>query len=89
MKKFITFFSLTVILVTGLFVMKSMAALPATYDGVAKILVDTTIERTRALNAVTAVVFDSRGYDTLGESFVLFTAISCSAAILRKGLKGR
>lgn len=58
-------------------------------DGVANIMVKETINRTGAINAVTAVVFDFRGYDTLGESFVLLTAISCTAVILRKGLLGR
>ena len=28
-----------------------------------------------ATNAVTAVVFDYRGFDTLGEEFILFTAV--------------
>ena len=41
------------------------------------------LEKTSSLNAVTAVVFDFRGYDTLGESFVLLTAISGSMLILR------
>ena len=34
------------------------------------------------LNNVAAVVFDFRGYDTLGESFILLTAIAGSFVIL-------
>jgi len=42
---------------------------------------------TGANNIVTAVVFDYRGFDTLGEATVLFTAVSSVAMILRKARK--
>ena len=51
--------------------------------GVADVILREDLEKTSSLNAVTAVVFDFRGYDTLGESFVLLTAISGSMLILR------
>lgn len=35
-------------------------------------------------NVVTAIVFDYRGFDTLGEAAVLFTAV-CSIAVLFRG----
>lgn len=111
MKKFLTYFSLTVFLIIGCYVAKDMSKLPSTFDGtkvnvvelynnpsqyetndadgVANIMVKETIEKTHAINAVTAIVFDFRGYDTLGESFVLFTAISGTVVILRNALKGR
>jgi len=65
---------------------------PANYDvsevsGVAEAIVKTDLDKTRAANVVTAVVFDYRGYDTMGESFILLTAISGSMAILRKAKK--
>lgn len=41
-------------------------------------------EEVAANNAVTAVVFDYRGYDTLGEATVLFAAVTAVALILRK-----
>ncbi|MGQ9700710.1 MAG: hydrogen gas-evolving membrane-bound hydrogenase subunit E [Candidatus Bipolaricaulaceae bacterium] len=37
-----------------------------------------------ANNAVTAIVFDYRGYDTLGEATVLFTAVTGVALLLRR-----
>lgn len=37
-----------------------------------------------ANNAVTAIVFDYRGYDTLGEATVLFTAVTGVALVLRR-----
>jgi multicomponent Na+:H+ antiporter subunit B len=39
---------------------------------------------TGAANLVTAVVLDFRGYDTLGEATVLFTAVAGVVAVLRK-----
>lgn len=53
-------------------------------DGVAEIIVDENLEKTMAANNVAAVVFDFRGYDTLGESFILLTAIAGSFVILSK-----
>ena len=52
-------------------------------DGVADIMVKEDLDKTRSQNAVTAIVFDYRGFDTMGESFILLTAISGSMAILR------
>jgi len=40
---------------------------------------------TGANNAVTSVVFDYRGYDTLGEATVLFTAIAGVLILFRGG----
>lgn len=63
---------------------------PSKYDvkdakGVADIIVKENLDKTHAVNAVTAVVFDFRGYDTLGESFILLTAVSGSFVILKSG----
>lgn len=58
-------------------------------DGVASIMVKENLDKTRTVNAVTSIVFDYRGYDTLGESFILLTAISGSMAILRKSKNRR
>lgn len=41
-------------------------------------------EEVAANNVVTAIVFDYRGYDTLGEATVLFVAVIGVALILRK-----
>ena len=42
------------------------------------------LAKTQAVNNVTAIVFDFRGYDTLGESFVLLIAITGATVILRR-----
>jgi len=41
-------------------------------------------QETGANNAVSAVVFDYRGYDTLGEATVLFTAVTAVVMLFRK-----
>ena len=71
---------------------------PSSYDvsnpnGVADVIVSTNLEKTMAVNNVAAVVFDYRGFDTIGESFILLTAIAGSFVILSgnshgKGKKG-
>lgn len=43
---------------------------------------------TGAVNSVTAIVFDYRGYDTLGEATVLFTAAVALGAVAGSGLLG-
>jgi multisubunit Na+/H+ antiporter MnhB subunit len=45
-------------------------------------------EQIAANNIVTTVVFDYRGFDTLGESTVLFTAVIGVALIFRKIVRG-
>ena len=47
-------------------------------------------EKTGSANLVTGVVFDFRGYDTLGEATVLVTAVLGVLTILRiKGKKDK
>ncbi|ASJ16947.1 hypothetical protein A3L04_07605 [Thermococcus chitonophagus] len=41
------------------------------------------VEEVGGNNIVTDIVFDYRGYDTLGEATVLFTAIAGAIALLR------
>lgn len=49
--------------------------------------IDGAIEKTGSANLVTGVVFDFRGYDTLGEATVLVTAVLGVLTILR--IKGK
>ncbi len=44
-------------------------------------------EETAANNLVSAVVFDYRGFDTLGEATVLFAAVSGAYLLFRRELK--
>lgn len=87
MKKALTYISFLIIAFSFMWVAMDMSGRKSTYDGVGKIIVENTVEKTGAINTVTATVFDFRGYDTLGESFVLFTAICGTTVVLRKSSK--
>jgi len=51
-------------------------------DGAAAAIVQQNLARTHAVNDVTSVVFDFRGYDTMGEAFILITAVAGATVIL-------
>lgn len=52
-------------------------------DGVAHVIVSKNLAKTQAKNVCFSVVFNFRGYDTMGESFILIAALSGSLCILR------
>ena len=51
-------------------------------DGAAAAIVQQNLAKSHAVNDVTSIVFDFRGYDTMGEAFILVTAVTGSAVIL-------
>jgi multicomponent Na+:H+ antiporter subunit B len=51
--------------------------------------IEKSLEDTATPNMVTAVLADYRGYDTLGETTVIFTAGAACMLILRKRRKKR
>ena len=53
-------------------------------DGAAGAIVNQNLKNARAVNDVTSIVFDYRGFDTLGEASVLFTAVLGVGLVLRK-----
>ena len=60
---------------------------PASYDdsnpdGAAAAIIQQNLDKTHSVNDVTSIVFDFRGYDTMGEAFILITAVAGSAVIL-------
>ena len=58
-------------------------------DGVADVIVKKNLDKTVSHNVVASVVFNFRGYDTMGESFILVTAVTGSLVILRKVKKDK
>ena len=65
---------------------------PDSYDdstatGAADAIIQQDLARSHAVNDVTSIVFDFRGYDTMGEAFILITAVAGSAVILSTGKK--
>lgn len=87
MKNKITYLVLVVLLASFVFVGIEMGNKESSYGKVSEIIVENTKEMTGAINSVTAVVFDFRGYDTLGESIVLFTAVCGVATVLKSNKK--
>jgi len=88
MKKKIIYLTFFILLLSFIIVAFKMGQESSSYGEVSQIIVDKTISQTGAINSVTATVFDFRGYDTLGEAVVLFTAICGVAAVLRVNKKG-
>ena len=67
---------------------------PDSYDdsfasGAADAIIQQNLDKTHAVNDVTSIVFDFRGYDTMGEAFILVTAVTGSAVILFKKKAGK
>ena len=81
-----------ILLIVVLFVFFRIASVPLDHFGegslrMAKSYIEGAAERTGSANLVTGVVFDFRGYDTMGEAVVLVTAVLGVLTILR--LKGK
>ncbi len=58
------------------------------FDGAyGRLLASVTVEERHATDAVSAVNFDYRGFDTLGEEFILFSSVVGVALLLRKSKK--
>ena len=51
---------------------------------VADYYIENALEETGAVNIVAGMILDYRAFDTLGESFVLFTALNCVFILLRR-----
>ncbi len=54
----------------------------APVDGAAAAIVNQNLKNAHAVNDVTSIVFDFRGYDTMGEAFILITAVAGTMVIL-------
>lgn len=61
---------------------------PMMYE-VANRYIEKGLEETGAVNIVAGMILDYRAFDTLGESFVLFTALICATILLRKDSKSK
>ena len=83
MQKRIAYIILILLLAIFSFVGFKMGAKSEVFGDASQIIINETMSKTGAINSVTATVFDFRGYDTLGEAIVLFTAICGVATVLR------
>ena len=89
MRKKVTYLILFLLFVIFIFLGFKMSLKPEVLGEASEIVIDETIKETGAINSVTATVFDFRGYETLGEAIVLFTAICGVSAVLRPEKKAK
>jgi multicomponent Na+:H+ antiporter subunit B len=82
--------ALLVVLIMTMFMFISTGALPQIYNPqspaathVSDRYIEKAVEETGSPNLVTAVLADYRGYDTLGETTVIFTAGLATVLLLR------
>jgi len=80
----ILFFGLFIILVVGIFMMPTAPNQEApSYNDTVEHYINQSVSETGATNIVAAILADYRGFDTLGETIVLFTSIVAVASVLR------
>lgn len=89
MRKKIIYLNLFLLLAIFIFIGFKMGLKPEIFGDASQMIIGETVKKTGAINSVTATVFDFRGYDTLGESIVLFTSICGVAAVLRPEKKAK
>lgn len=84
-------FALIIVIMTGAVLVYSTLDMPNWGDPnspaslhVSPRYIEKTIEETATPNAVTSVLADYRGYDTLGETTVIFTAAIVCILLLRR-----
>ncbi len=56
-------------------------------EGISDYYIEQGIKDTGSINIVTAIILNYRAYDTLGETMILFAAITGVAALALKGVK--
>lgn len=82
-----TFILLFVVLVIGVINMPTDASIGApSYNDVVNHYLNDGAEETNASNIIAAILADYRGFDTLGETIVLFTAVVAVGSVLRSTL---
>jgi multicomponent Na+:H+ antiporter subunit B len=72
---------LAIVLVWGLAALPGAGAVEGRY---ANAIVERAVGARHATNVVAVVTFDIRGFDTLGEEFILFAAVMGAALLLRE-----
>jgi multisubunit Na+/H+ antiporter MnhB subunit len=75
---------IAVFLFLAYFALKELPPLGYPIMRVAKEYIREGLQKTGATNLVAAIILDFRGYDTLGEATVLFTAVMGVLAVMRR-----
>jgi multisubunit Na+/H+ antiporter MnhB subunit len=71
-------------LIFGYFALKELPRFGAPIMRVAGEYIEQGLPKTGAANIVASIILDFRGYDTLGEATILFTAVMGVLAVIRK-----
>ena len=80
----IMFILLFVVLVIGVLYMPTVPSIDApAYNEVVAHYLNNGVEETNVTNIVAAILADYRGFDTLGETIVLFTSVVAVGSVLR------
>ncbi len=74
-------------LIIAYFALKELPRFGTPIMKVAKEYIEQGLKKTGATNIVASIILDFRGYDTLGEATILFTAVMGVLAIIRKAGK--
>jgi len=81
---FSTLLFVALFLIFAYFALKELPIFGQPIMRVAKEYIEKGLEKTGATNIVAAIILDFRGYDTLGEATILFTAVMAVLAVIRK-----
>lgn len=72
------------ILVYSIIEMPTMQTVDApSYNEVTEYYIENAVNETGSVNFISAILADYRGFDTLGETIVLFTSVVAVASVLR------
>jgi multisubunit Na+/H+ antiporter MnhB subunit len=75
---------ISIFLIFAYFALKELPVFGEPIMKVAKTYLAEGLQKTGATNLVAAIILDFRGYDTLGEATILFTAVMGVLAVMRK-----
>ncbi len=84
----VTFSILTFVIYLGVLILSTtyldkFGNASVTWNYVARYYIDHALEDTKSVNSITGMILDYRAFDTLGESFVLFSAVTCVFVLLQ------
>ncbi|MEW6009399.1 MAG: hydrogen gas-evolving membrane-bound hydrogenase subunit E [Candidatus Omnitrophota bacterium] len=79
-----TLLFIAVFLLFGYFALKDLPNFGSPIMRVSQTYINEGLKKTGAANIVAAIILDFRGYDTLGEATILFTAVMGVFAVMRK-----
>jgi multisubunit Na+/H+ antiporter MnhB subunit len=81
---FSTLLFIGLFLIFAYFALKDLPSFGAPIMKVAREYIESGLQKTGATNIVAAIILDFRGYDTLGEATILFTAVMGVLVVMRK-----